>query len=233
MSTPPLIIALDFEKKSQALYLIDQLSPKQCHLKVGLQMFTAHGKPFIEALHKKGFKIFLDLKFHDIPTTVAKAIHEIAQLNVWMTNIHALGGLKMMLAAKEVLQHYKKPPILLGVTALTSMESEQLKTFNIPLSPRQLTLKLAELSYQANLDGVVCSAQDADYIRETQKEHIIVSPGIRLHKNSDDDQRRISTPEDALAAGVDYLVVGRPITQAKQPYKVVQNILEQLKTTAN
>ena len=233
MPTSPLIIALDFETKAQALHLIEQLSPKQCHLKVGLQMFTAYGTPFIEALHKKGFNVFLDLKFHDIPTTVAKAIHEIATLNVWMTNVHALGGLKMMLAAKEALQHYEKPPILLGVTALTSMESHQLKALNIPMSPQQLTLKLAELSCQANLDGVVCSAQDAPLIRQVQPTFQLVSPGIRLQKNSDDDQKRTATPDDAISAGVDYLVIGRPITQSKQPYDVVQKILKQIQTTVN
>ncbi len=227
MKDPKVIVALDFAKKEDALSFVDQVTPSDCRLKIGKEMFTYYGPQFVEQLVKKGFDVFLDLKFHDIPTTVAKAVKASAEMGVWMVNVHASGGRKMMEAAREVLIPYgDKAPLLIAVTVLTSMEQCDLADIGLDISPFEQVLRLATLTKEAGLDGVVCSAQEASALKSTLgHEFKLITPGIRLVANTKtDDQSRVMTPIDAINAGADYLVIGRPVTQAADPLAVLRQI---------
>ncbi|AEY02090.1 orotidine 5'-phosphate decarboxylase [Oceanimonas sp. GK1] len=216
---PKVLIALDFADEQQARALVAQMSPTQCRLKVGKEMFTLFGPDFVRHLVAQGFDVFLDLKFHDIPNTVAKAVAAAAELGVWMVNVHASGGSRMMEAAKAALAPYgDRAPLLIAVTVLTSMTAEELTQTGVLRSPAEQVLALARLTQQAGLDGVVCSAQEASLLKsELGPDFKLVTPGIRPAGSEAGDQRRIMTPELALKAGSDYLVIGRPITQAADP----------------
>ncbi|GAB2992994.1 orotidine-5'-phosphate decarboxylase [Psychrosphaera aestuarii] len=221
-----IVVALDFDKQSDALDLVSRLDPNLCRLKVGKEMFTHFGPGFVTELHNRGFQVFLDLKFHDIPNTVAKAVKAAADLGVWMVNVHASGGTKMMKAAKEILEPYgEKAPLLIAVTVLTSMGQEDLTDLGIDKTPEQQVEFLAELAFNAGLDGVVCSAQEAKMLKQKFGSNFkLVTPGIRTEEASTDDQKRIMTPKSAVAAGADYLVIGRAITKSIEPIETMKRI---------
>lgn len=231
MSNKSILVALDFDDKHAALQLVDQLDPSMCRLKVGKEMFTLFGPEFIKALHERDFEVFLDLKFHDIPNTVAKAVTAAAELGVWMTNVHASGGLAMMQAAKKALIPYgDKAPMLIAVTVLTSMSDEELKLIGIDVPAFEHVQRLAKLTQEAGLDGVVCSAHEAQVLKSTLgKEFKLCTPGIRPVGADKGDQHRIMTPPEAIAAGSDYLVIGRPITKAEDPLAALHAIHASLK----
>ncbi|MCX8573862.1 MULTISPECIES: orotidine-5'-phosphate decarboxylase [unclassified Gilliamella] len=226
----PIIVAVDFADVKSAWNFIDRVEPNDCRLKIGKELFTHAGPDFIKQIMNKGFDVFLDLKFHDIPNTVAKAIVAAADLGVWMTNVHASGGSRMMQAAKDALYPYgKDAPLLIAVTVLTSMESVDLQEIGIPVSPLEQATKLALLAKNCGLDGVVCSAKEVQSFRtRLGSDFKLVTPGIRPAGSNADDQRRIMTPQRAQAAGSDYLVIGRPITQAEDPSLALQTILSTL-----
>ncbi len=225
MLDPKVIVALDYPTQDQALQLVDQLDPQLCRLKVGKEMFTHLGPAFVESLQAKKFQVFLDLKYHDIPNTVASACKAAADLGVWMVNVHASGGRRMMEAAAEALANYTEKPLLIAVTVLTSMSQEDLNELGIQLTPAEQAMKLARLTQSSGLDGVVCSAQEASMMREALGgDFKLISPGIRPAGSNSDDQRRIMTPQDALKAGSHYLVIGRPITQSDNPLGVLRTI---------
>lgn len=228
--TTKLIVALDFESELEALKLIDKLNPESCALKVGSELFTRLGTHFVEQLVKKQFKVFLDLKFHDIPNTVAKACKAGAELGVWMMNVHAAGGMKMMEAAKKAIEPYGTDrPILIAVTVLTSFNQNELMSIGINTPIIEHVNKLAVLAKESGLDGVVSSAQEVKKIKAAcGSQFITVTPGIRLTSDSKDDQSRVMTPKQALNEGSDYLVVGRPITQSPNPQLVVAEILKDI-----
>lgn len=230
MTDPKVVVALDFAREEEALALVAQLSPTECRLKVGKEMFTLFGPQFVRQLVGQGFEVFLDLKFHDIPNTVAKAVAASAELGVWMVNVHASGGRRMMEAAKAALAPYgDKAPLLIAVTVLTSMEQSDLAELGVTLSPAEQVLRLARLTKQSGLDGVVCSAQEAELLkRELGDEFVLVTPGIRPSGSAQGDQRRIMTPAEAVTVGADYLVVGRPITQSGEPAAVLAAINHEL-----
>ncbi|MEO3879826.1 orotidine-5'-phosphate decarboxylase [Rheinheimera fenheensis] len=226
----PVVVALDFEQQNQAFNLVSQLDPALCRLKIGKEMFTHFGPQFVQQLQHRNFDVFLDLKFHDIPNTVAKAVKAAADLGVWMVNVHASGGSKMMSAARESLVSYgTDKPHLIAVTVLTSMEQADLTELGITLTPAQQVLKLAALTQQAGLDGVVCSAQEATLLKQQcGKDFMLVTPGIRPASSSQDDQKRVMTPAQAVTAGVDYMVIGRPITKAAQPLDALHAIVREI-----
>ena len=220
-----IIVALDFPQQVSAMVLVDQLDPRLCRLKVGKELFTAAGPSFVKLLVAKGFDVFLDLKFHDIPNTVAKAVIAVADLGVWMTNVHASGGSRMMRAAKQALVERRSDMLLIGVTVLTSMEDEDLAEVSVERSVDDQVLHLATLAKEANLDGVVCSAQEASLLKSTFGGTFnLVTPGVRLAGAGADDQRRVTTPVEAVSLGSDYLVVGRPITQSPDPLATLKEI---------
>jgi len=199
-----------------------------CRLKVGKELFTATGPHLVESLQQLGFEVFLDLKFHDIPNTTAQACKSAAALGVWMVNVHALGGRRMLEAAREVLANVERRPQLIAVTILTSMAQNDLREIGIESSPAQMVSRLARLSQECGLDGVVCSAQEAAILRaQCGADFRLVTPGIRPAQAAADDQSRIMTPRAALAAGASYLVIGRPITQAPDPLRALQDILKE------
>lgn len=218
MHDPRIIVALDYPEAPPALALARQLDPLRCRVKVGKELFVAAGPDLIEDLQSLGHSVFLDLKFHDIPNTVAAACKAAARLGVWMVNVHASGGEAMMRAAREALMGFETPPRLIAVTVLTSMGREDLRAVGLDCEPQDQVLRLARLAQQAGLDGVVCSAREATLLREAVGEGFIkVTPGIRPAGTEAGDQKRVLTPTQALAAGADYLVIGRPITQALDP----------------
>jgi len=228
--TSRLIVAMDFADKNQALSLADQLDPKRCRLKVGKEMYTRFGPEFVKQLQNKDFELFLDLKFHDIPNTVAKACAAAADLGVWMINVHTSGGRKMMEAAAAVLQEYRDDvPLITGVTVLTSMSLEEMRETGIESSIEDRVIALSKLAQDSGLDGVVCSALEASSLRkEVTDDFLLVTPGIRPAGSAAGDQHRIMTPVDALTAGSDYLVIGRPVTQAGDPLKAMCDITESI-----
>ncbi len=231
MSNKPIIVALDYDNKSEALQLIDQLDPNMCRLKIGKEMFTLFGPELVKEIHSRDFDLFLDLKFHDIPNTVAKAVAAAAELGVWMTNVHASGGLAMMQAAREALLPYgDKAPLLIAVTVLTSMSDEELALLGINVPAAEHVKRLASLTKQAGLNGIVCSAQEASMLKaEFGANFKLVTPGIRPAGSDKGDQHRVMTPTQALAAGSDYLVIGRPITKAANPLAALTEIHASLK----
>lgn len=222
---PKIIVALDYADDKSALKLVEQLDPTLCRLKVGKELFTAAGPQFVEKLSRSDFGVFLDLKFHDIPNTVAKACAAASNLGVWMLNVHASGGLEMMQAARQAVNNSDVKPLLIAVTVLTSMNQEALNKIGIQTNLATHVLNLARLAQQAGLDGVVCSALEANVLRKALGSNFcLVTPGIRPANTNADDQSRIVTPTDALNMGASYLVIGRPITQAAQPLKVLEAI---------
>ena len=225
----PVIVALDYDSPEPALALADRLSPELCRLKVGKELFTRAGPSLVEALQARGFDVFLDLKFHDIPNTVAGAVRAAGALGVWMVNVHAAGGRRMLDAARDALAGFEAPPLLIGVTVLTSMSEEDMAELGYSESPQQRVLHLAQLVADCGLDGVVCSAQEAPELRAARGDDFcLVTPGIRLPGDAAGDQRRVVTPADARAAGADYLVIGRSITAAPDPLGALQDIHGQL-----
>ena len=224
--TSKIIVALDYEKESDALALVDQIDPNLCRLKVGKEMFTTLGMNFVKQLHQRNFDVFLDLKYQDSPNTVARAVRSAADLGVWMVDLHASGGLRMMEEAKRILEPYgKDAPLLIAVTVLTSMEDLDLLQIGINASPMEQVLRLAHLTQRAGLDGVVCSPQEVKILRNACGEDFkLVTPGIRPIGADFGDQRRVMTPTAAIRAGSDYLVIGRPITKADNPVEVLRSI---------
>ena len=223
---PKIIVALDFPSDQPALALVDQLDPAKCRLKVGKELFTRSGPALVRDLQSRGFDVFLDLKFHDIPNTTSAAVAAAADLGVWMVNVHASGGEKMMTACRDRLESFGKDrPLLIAVTVLTSMGPEDLAGIGITDSPEAQVSRLATLTRNCGLDGVVCSAQEAPALKAEQgKDFKLVTPGIRPLSADKGDQQRIMTPTDALKAGSDYLVIGRPITQAADPLAALEAI---------
>lgn len=240
-----IIVALDFDNKQEALELVEQLDPNHCRLKVGKEMFTAFGAEWVTLLIDKGFDVFLDLKFHDIPNTVAKACVAAAKLGVWMVNVHATGGREMMQAAQKALDEYYltqkqlalandsnvevRKTLLIAVTILTSMNEKTFEELGYQRSLPEQVSHLAKIAQESGLDGVVCSAKEASQLtQQLGKAFLLVTPGIRPANSSSDDQNRIMTPESAVLAGSSYLVIGRPITQASDPLKSLCDISESL-----
>ncbi len=226
MPHPKIIVALDYADAATALALAGRLDPSLCRLKVGKELFTAAGPALLGQLADRGYQVFLDLKFHDIPNTVAGACKAAAKRGVWMLNVHALGGRAMMRAAREALETSNGPrPKLIAVTLLTSMGQSDLDDIGLQGSPQQAALRLAALAQASGLDGVVCSAQEAALLKkELGSGFCLVTPGIRPLQSASDDQTRIMTPSAALHAGADYLVIGRPITRADDPLRALQAI---------
>jgi orotidine-5'-phosphate decarboxylase len=225
-----LIVALDTHSEATALTLADQLDPAQCRVKVGKELFTYVGPSVVKALHARGFEVFLDLKFHDIPNTTAQAVQAAADLGVWMVNVHASGGRQMMQTAATRLEQGGYATHLIGVTVLTSMTAEDLLDTGITVAPAEQVKRLARLAYDSGLAGVVCSAQEAKMLRaELGSDFLLVTPGIRPAGSNADDQKRIVTPVDAIISGASHLVIGRPITQASSPTQAVLDILQTIK----
>lgn len=232
---PRVVVALDYPDAAAALAFVSRLSPGSCRLKVGKELFTAAGPKLLEAIMNKGFEVFLDLKYHDIPNTTAQACKVAAELGVWMVNVHALGGRRMMEQSRNILEAYSKRPLLIAVTILTSMNTADLAELGLPGEPANWVLRLATLAQKSGLDGVVCSAQEAPLLkRHLGREFNLVTPGIRPTGSNADDQARIVTPSQALLNGSDYLVIGRPITQSNDPVATLAAInLELSQTLSN
>ncbi|MFA6121186.1 MAG: orotidine-5'-phosphate decarboxylase [Sideroxydans sp.] len=229
MKDAKIIVALDYPQAAPALELVQRLEPSLCRLKVGKELFTVAGPQFVEQLQKRGFDVFLDLKFHDIPNTTAQAVKAAASLGVWMVNVHALGGRRMMETAREALANVSNRPRLIAVTVLTSMAQEDLLGIGITASPAEMVLRLAGLAKDSGLDGVVCSAQEATALRQQcGKDFCLVTPGIRPANAAANDQSRIMTPRAALEVGSSYLVIGRPITQAVDPLAALKEISQDI-----
>lgn len=225
----PVIVALDYACAADALALADSLSPTECRLKVGKELFTAEGPSIVRALQDKGFDLFLDLKFHDIPNTVAAAVATAADLGVWMVNVHASGGRRMMTAARERLEKGNYATRLIAVTVLTSMERSDMAEIGLDIEPVEQVRRLAALTADCGLHGVVCSAQEAPMLRaQHDSGFLLVTPGIRPASSEAGDQRRIMTPEQAKSAGVSYMVIGRPVTQAPDAAAALRSINQSL-----
>lgn len=226
------VVALDYPEAASALTLVDRLSPDLCKLKVGKELFVRAGPALVETLVGRGYAVFLDLKFHDIPNTVAQACRAAADLGVWMVNVHASGGLRMMTAAREALANAGQRPKLIAVTVLTSMADADLRQIGIERDPADQVLRLASLTREAGLDGVVCSAQEGPLLRQhLGQDFLLVTPGIRPAGSELGDQSRVLTPARALTAGADYLVIGRPITQATDPIAALAAIDSEIANT--
>lgn len=223
------IVALDFAEAQSAMALVERLDPRLCRLKVGKELFTVAGPDLVRALVARGFEVFLDLKFHDIPNTVAAACRASASLGVWMLNVHASGGRRMMTAAQEALAGLPQRPLLIAVTVLTSMSAEDLSEVGVADAPADQVLRLARLTQQCGLNGVVCSAQEAALLRaDLGPDFRLVTPGIRPAGAETGDQRRVMTPSEAIRAGASDLVIGRPITGAPDPLAALKNIQTEL-----
>ena len=225
MNDPKIIVALDYSDAAPALALASRLEPNLCRLKVGKELFTAAGPALVEKLLKLGYGIFLDLKYHDIPNTAAQACKVASSMGVWMINVHALGGRKMLVAAREAVESVAHRPKLIAVTMLTSMAQDDLVDIGITATPAEMVLRLAILARDSGLDGVVCSAMEASLLRKQfGVEFCLVTPGIRPAQADPDDQSRVMTPQAAVQAGSSYLVIGRPITQATEPLQALLDI---------
>lgn len=221
-----IIVALDAKSQYDALKIAEQLDPALCRVKVGKELFTHEGPSVVKALHDSGFDVFLDLKFHDIPNTTAQAVCAAADLGVWMVNVHASGGRKMMETCVERLKAGNYQTQLIAVTVLTSMGREDLKDIGLDIEPFEQVKRLAKLTQESGLDGVVCSAQEAKMLREILTPNFaLVTPGIRPEGSNADDQKRIVTPKQAILDGATHLVIGRPITQSENPRQTLKSIL--------
>lgn len=230
---PRIIVALDFPAEAPALALVERLDPGRCRLKVGKELFTHCGPQLVAGLAGRGYQVFLDLKFHDIPNTVAAACAAAADLGVWMINLHASGGTAMMSAAKERLAGLGGPPLLIAVTVLTSLDAGDLAAVGCPGEPAERVLRLAELAQRAGLDGVVCSPREAEAVRRACGPGFrLVTPGVRPAGSASSDQKRVMTPGEAVAAGADYLVIGRPITAAPDPLAAIAAIEREIQAAA-
>ncbi|WP_228289117.1 orotidine-5'-phosphate decarboxylase [Marinobacter salinisoli] len=227
-----IVVALDFPSENPALALADALDPDKCRLKVGKELFTRCGPQLVRNLQGRGFDVFLDLKFHDIPNTTSAAVAAAADLGVWMVNVHASGGERMMTACRERLEAFGADrPLLIAVTVLTSMSGADLAGIGLSGSPEEHVARLATLTRNCGLDGVVCSAQEAPKLKADQGEAFkLVTPGIRPASADRGDQQRVMTPSEAIRAGSDYLVIGRPITQAEDPLAAMEAIYNELAT---
>ncbi len=220
-----IIVALDYAAEAPALALVERLDPAHCRLKVGKELFTRLGPAFVARLQRLGFEVFLDLKFHDIPNTVAAACAAAADLGVWMVNVHVSGGRRMMEAARAGVSQVSQPPLLIGVTVLTSLDRDDLASIGCPGTPGERVLALARLARDAGLDGIVCSPLEASVARAALgADFLLVTPGVRPAGAEVGDQKRVMTPAEAVAAGADYLVIGRPITQAPDPLSAIADI---------
>jgi orotidine-5'-phosphate decarboxylase len=229
MPNKPVIVALDFPQAKLALALAARLDPALCRVKVGKELFTAAGPQLVEALVKRGFDVFLDLKFHDIPNTVAGACKAAADLGVWMLNVHALGGEAMMRSARAAVENSSHKPLLIGVTILTSLGDDEMQSVGLLGTAAENVLRLAKLAKTCGLDGVVCSSQEAQLLhKEIGPSFVLVTPGIRLAGAEKDDQTRVFTPAEAMKAGAHYLVIGRPVTQAADPVATLKIIKQQI-----
>jgi len=227
--TSPVIVALDYPDVKQAQAMVEQLDPLRCRLKVGKELFTRGGPQLVEKIVERGYEVFLDLKYHDIPNTVAGACAAAAELGIWMVNVHALGGRKMMEAAREAIEKANHKPLLIAVTVLTSMGEDDLNEIGLSGSPASNVQRLASLAEDSGMDGVVCSPQEVTMLRDTiTSEFRLVTPGIRPTWSAKGDQTRITTPSDAIRNGSDYLVIGRPITAAPQPLEALRLIEDEL-----
>ena len=230
MSSPKIIIALDVSNQSDAIKLAKMFDPKLCRLKIGLELYTAEGPAILEILQKRGFEIFLDLKFHDIPNTVARACTVAANMGVWMINVHALGGLEMMSAAREAITKTGHRPLLTAVTILTSHNQKDLSAAGITMNMEECVIQYALNARQAGCDGIVCSALEAGKLRKKLgDDFILVTPGIRPDGSDPNDQKRVISPVAAIASGASYLVIGRPVTGADDPGQALLNIHESIK----
>jgi orotidine-5'-phosphate decarboxylase len=228
-SGPRIIVALDYPDSGTAMELVSGLDPKLCRLKVGKEMFTRFGPAFVEQLVGKGFDVFLDLKFHDIPNTVAAACAAVADLGVWMTNVHASGGRRMMETARERLERLPESPLLIAVTILTSLGHQDIGEIGYLGTPAENVTRLAKLANSSGMDGIVCSPLEVKEVRPlVSGDFRLVTPGVRPASSLKDDQTRVMTPADAIAAGSDYLVIGRPITQADDPMQALRDILSEI-----
>jgi len=228
-SAPPVFVALDYNNKEDVMTLVSKLDPKLCGLKVGKELFTIAGPELVRDLVSKGYKVFLDLKFHDIPNTVNKAVAAAADLGVWMCNVHASGGSEMLQAAREALKDRNNPPLLTAVTVLTSMNQQGLDELGVNRQVEEHVLALAGLAQDKGIDGVVCSAAEAKLLRaRLGEDFVLVTPGIRPAGSAAGDQKRIVTPSQAIADGVSYLVIGRPITQSEDPLQTLRTINEEI-----
>ncbi len=229
MNSKPIIVALDKPDFDSALALAKQLEPSLCRVKVGKELFTSAGPGVVTALHDIGFEVFLDLKFHDIPNTVAGACRAAARLGVWMVNVHASGGPTMMRAAREALgETAPKVPLLIAVTVLTSMDEAELAAVGVSKRIDQQVNHLTGIVNECGLDGVVCSAHEASAVKTYFSRLATVTPGIRLSEDSGDDQRRVMTPERAVQSGSDYLVIGRSVTGANDPVQQLKTIQQSI-----
>ena len=228
--TSPVVVALDFPHVDAALGMADLLDPSKCRVKVGKELFTREGPAIVRALHDRGFEVFLDLKYHDIPNTVAKACAVAADMGVWMLNVHAFGGPRMLEAARQAVDQAGSGSLLIAVTVLTSMDADDLQAIGISGEPVDQVMRLATLTKNAGLDGVVCSAREAAVLKSTfGADFKLVTPGIRPADAEAGDQRRVVTPTQAQADGVDYMVIGRPITQDPHPGEALERILQSLR----
>jgi orotidine-5'-phosphate decarboxylase len=224
-----IIVPLDTPRLADALALAARLDPKLCRVKIGKELFVAAGPEAVSRVHERGFEVFLDLKFHDIPHTVAGACRSAARLGVWMMNVHASGGEAMMRAAREAVDSVARPPLLIAVTVLTSLTGPELEHVGLAGSVMENVERLARLARACGLDGVVCSAQEATQVRQaTGADFTLVTPGIRLAADAPDDQARVVTPREAVRLGADYLVIGRPITGSPDPAATLQSIRDSL-----
>lgn len=225
----PIIVALDFSSESAMWQFVERISPNDCRLKVGKELFTRFGPQLVESLRVKGFEIFLDLKFHDIPNTVTKACEAAADLGVWMVNVHASGGPKMIESVATAFAHRTNCPLLTAVTVLTSFDTEQYQAVYGAGEIQQKVLQLASMAQRSGVDGVVCSTHESKLIKQQLGESFLtVTPGIRMARDAVDDQSRIATPHQAIAEGADYLVMGRPITQAPNPSEALATVLQSI-----
>lgn len=225
MNDPKVIVALDFADAASAAALAERLDPSMCRMKVGKELFVRGGARIVESIQAKGFQVFLDLKFHDIPNTVAAACRAAAELGVWMVSVHALGGLQMMEAAAEAVAGYKARPLCIAVTILTSLDAVDLQDIGLAGAPAENVNRLAALVVRAGLDGVVCSAPEAQRLRRSHGAGFqLVTPGIRPEGTDMNDQKRVMTPGQAIAAGASYLVIGRPVNRAEDPLQVLSRI---------
>jgi len=224
-TTHKVIVALDYANLADAKSLVSKLNPDYCHLKVGKELFTSTGPAFIDYLHSKHFKVFLDLKFHDIPTTVKKACEAASQLGVWMINVHASGGSSMLEAALEGINKSNQPPLLIAGTVLTSMNQKMLEEIGVTTKLEDQVLRLAKLAETSGLNGIVCSAKDLEFLKnQLHKSFLYVTPGIRMTGDASNDQVRTLTPIEAIKAGSSHLVIGRPITQSTNPSETLEKI---------
>jgi len=224
-----IIVPLDTPRLEDALALAARLDPKLCRVKIGKELFVAAGPEAVQRVHERGFEVFLDLKFHDIPNTVAGACRSAAKLGVWMMNVHASGGETMLRAAREAVSSVVRPPMLIAVTVLTSLTNDDLERVGYTGSVMENVERLARIARACGLDGVVCSAQEATLVRKaTGEDFTLVTPGIRLESDNRDDQARVVTPRDAVRLGANYLVIGRPITGSPDPAATLQSINESL-----